>query len=241
MFVLLLNSIVFAEVKTMTVQFKSGSETVSAYLAVPEGKGKHPALIVIHEWWGLNDWIKDNAKMFAQNGYVALAVDLYRGKVATDKDTAHELSRGLPEDQALRDLKAAFSYLKSRKDVNAKKIGVIGWCMGGGYSLQTAIAIPELSASVIAYGRLVTDAALVKKIKAPVLGIFGALDKGISVDSVRAFEKRMKDNKKRIQIHIYDEAGHAFMNPNNTSGYNKDKANEAWSVIFTFLEKNLTP
>ena len=103
--------------KTETVTYKSGSDTVSGYLALPSGTGKHPAIIVIHEYWGLNDWVKDEARKFADQGYVALAVDLYRGTVATDPDTAHQLMRGLPDDRGLRDLEAAYAYLAARPDL----------------------------------------------------------------------------------------------------------------------------
>src|SRR6266478_9109000 len=99
--------------KTETVSYKSGDETVSGYLALPDGAGKHPAVIVIHEWWGLNDWVKEQAQKYAAQGYVALAVYLYRGKVATNQDEAHVLMRGLPDDRGMRDLEAAFTYLSS--------------------------------------------------------------------------------------------------------------------------------
>ncbi|HEX6178539.1 MAG TPA: dienelactone hydrolase family protein, partial [Thermoanaerobaculia bacterium] len=105
----------------------------SGYLAVPPATGKKPAVIVIQEWWGVDDWIREQTDRFAQQGYVALAVDLYRGKSAKDPDEAHELMRGMPEDRAMADLKAAFNYLASREDVEPSAIGVIGWCMGGGY------------------------------------------------------------------------------------------------------------
>jgi carboxymethylenebutenolidase len=132
--------------KSQTVSFKSGDETVSAHLTLPDGTGKHPAVIVIHEWWGLNDWVKEQAQNLAQEGYVALAVDLYRGKSATTRDEAHELSRGLPQDRGVRDLKAALDYLAARPDVKPDKIGSTGWCMGGGYSVQLALAEPRLAA-----------------------------------------------------------------------------------------------
>lgn len=103
--------------KTQTVQFSAPDGTVSGFLAVPATAGKHPALVVVHEWWGLTDWVKGETEKFAQQGYVALAVDLYRGKVTNDPMEAHELMRGLPEDRAVSDLKAAFDYLAARKDV----------------------------------------------------------------------------------------------------------------------------
>ena len=139
------------------VSYKSDGETVSGFLVTPEGKGPFPAIVMIHEWWGLNDQVKGEAKKLAKEGYVVLAVDLYRGKVTTDPDEAHELLRGLPEDRAVRDLLAAVSYLKTLPNVKKDKIGSIGWCMGGGYSLSLAVNSPDLASCVIYYGRLITD------------------------------------------------------------------------------------
>jgi len=148
---------VFAgNITEQTVSFQSGADTVSAFIARPEGDGPYPALIVIHEWWGLNDWVMENSREFAEKGYVALAVDLYRGKVADDPDFAHELSRALPQDRALRDMMAAIDYLRRQHFVIDNKIGSIGWCMGSGYSLQLALNA-DTAATVVAYGRLVTD------------------------------------------------------------------------------------
>lgn len=208
--------------KTETVSYKSGDEAVTGYLALPDSAGLHPAIVVIHEWWGLNDWVKEQAQKFAQQGYVALAVDLYRGKVADNPGEAHELMRGMPQDRAVRDLVAAFDYLASRPDVNKAKIGSVGWCMGGGLSLQLAIHEPRLAACVVNYGAMPTDAADIQKIQAPVLGNFGAEDRGISPDAVHAFEKAMKAAGKTIDAKIYDGAGHAFKNPNNKQGYRQD-------------------
>lgn len=228
-----------ASVKAENVTFKSGEETVTGYLAVPESKGPHPALVVIHEWYGLNDWVKEQARKFAQNGYVALAVDLYRGKVASDPGEAHELSRGLAEDRAVRDMKAAVDYLAARTDVEKKKIGSVGWCMGGGYSLNLALNEPRLAACVINYGHLVTEPAEIQKIHAPILGNFGALDRGITPDDVRKFESALKSAGKSIDVKIYNGAGHAFENPNNKSGYRPEAAGDAWNRMVSFFNKTL--
>ena len=118
-------------VKTETVSFPSRDETATGYLAVPGSPGRHPGLVVIQEWWGLNDWVKEQAHKFAEQGFVALAPDLYRGKVAADPATAHELSRGMPQDRAIADMKGAFAYLAARSDVDSSKIGSVGWCMRG--------------------------------------------------------------------------------------------------------------
>ncbi|MGC2819602.1 MAG: dienelactone hydrolase family protein, partial [Candidatus Sulfotelmatobacter sp.] len=147
-----------------SVSYKSGDDTVQGVLYTPSGKGPFPAIIVIHEWWGLNDWVKDQASKLADQGYEALAIDLYRGKVATTPEVAHELMRGVPDDRANRDLEAAFNFLQSQPNVKKNRIGAIGWCMGGGYALDVAIDEPTLAADVINYGHLVTDPDTIKKI-----------------------------------------------------------------------------
>src|ERR1700740_3299935 len=134
-FLLLLSMGSFAATAS-EVSYKSGDETVKGLLYTPVGRGPFPAIVVIHEWWGLNDWVKEQASKLADQGYAALAVDLYRGKVADNPNTAHELMRGVPEDRAARDLHAAVEYLKSQSNVKKDRIGSIGWCMGGGYSLN---------------------------------------------------------------------------------------------------------
>jgi carboxymethylenebutenolidase len=226
--------------KTQTVEFPSGKETVSGFLALPDKPGQYPALVVIHEWWGLNDWVKEQTEKLAAQGYVALAVDLYRGKSASDPSEAHELMRGLPQDRAIRDMQAAYTYLTTRKDVKSDKIGSIGWCMGGGLALQLAIHEPHLAACVVNYGSLPTDPNDIQQIGAPVLGNFGADDKGITPADVEAFEKTMKGMNRRIDVKIYPGAGHAFENPNNTSGYRPEAAADAWARTIAFLHRALT-
>jgi len=222
------------------VSYKSGDETVNAVMYTPSaGKGPYPALVVIHEWWGLNDWVKEQAQKLADQGYVTLAIDLYRGKVATTPDEAHELMRGVPDDRAQRDLLAAYDYLASQKNVKPTNIGSIGWCMGGGYSLNLALAQPKLKACVINYGHLATDQNALSKVNAAILGIFGGQDRGIPPESVRAFESQLKKLGKTVEIKIYPDAGHAFENPNNKSGYRAEDAKDAWQRTVAFLEQYL--
>lgn len=221
------------------VSYKSGDETVQGVLYAPPGNGPFPALVVIHEWWGLNDWVKEQASKLSDQGYVALAIDLYRGKVATTPDEAHEIMRGVPEDRAKRDLNAAFEFLASQPSVKKNRIGAIGWCMGGGYALDLALQQPTLAADVINYGHLATDRDTLKKINAPVLGIFGALDHGITPDDVHKFGAMMDELGKKIEIKIYDDAGHAFENPNNKDGYRAVDAADAWNRTVKFLAANL--
>ncbi|MGA2960173.1 MAG: dienelactone hydrolase family protein [Candidatus Korobacteraceae bacterium] len=221
------------------VTYKSGDETVKAVLYTPQGKGPFPALVVIHEYWGLTPWVKEQAAKLADQGYVALAIDLYRGKWTTSPDEAHELMRGVPEDRANSDLKAAFNYLASQKNVAAKRIGAIGWCMGGGYALDLALSEPRLAASVINYGHLASERSTLEKIQAPILGSFGGQDRGIPADSVRKFEQQMKALGKSVEIKIYPDAGHAFENPNNKAGYREADAKDAWDRTITFLAAKL--
>jgi carboxymethylenebutenolidase len=222
-----------------SVSYKSGDETVRGMLYTPVGKGPFPALIVIHEWWGLNDWVKEQASKLADQGYVTLAVDLYRGKVATTPEEAHEIMRGVPEDRAKRDLHSAFEYLQSQNNVKADRIGSIGWCMGGGYSLDVALQEPVLAAAVINYGHLAVDEGSLKKINAPILGIFGGQDRGIPVDDVKKFEQTLRQLDKKIEVQIYLNAGHAFENPNNKAGYRAEDASDAWNRTVTFLSGTL--
>jgi carboxymethylenebutenolidase len=222
-----------------TVSYKSGDETVQGIVYTPAGSGPFPAMIVIHEYWGLNDWVKEQSSKLADEGYVALAVDLYRGKVATTPDMAHEIMRGVPEDRAKRDLHAAFEFLASQPNVKKDRIGAIGWCMGGGYSLDVALQEPTLAADVINYGHLATDRDALKKINAPILGLFGAQDHGITPDDVRKFGETLDQLGKQIQVKIYEDAGHAFENPNNKDGYRAADAADAWKRTLDFLAATL--
>jgi carboxymethylenebutenolidase len=223
------------------VTFPSGDSTGQGLLYLPHGAGPHAALIVIHEWWGLNDWIKHEAAGYASQGYVALAVDLYHGKVADTADLAHELSRGLPEDQGVRDLRAAFQWLRARKDVDPSRIGAVGWCMGGGFAIELAVAAPDLKAVAVNYGALPTDKSALARIHAAVLGNFGGEDRGIPPDAVHAFDASMRSLGKPVNVKIYPDAGHAFENPNNSTGYRPADAADALVRIDRFFAQTLKP
>jgi len=237
--VVLLFSISLLAADAKNVSYKSGDETVQGILYAPAGKGPFPGIVVIHEFWGLNDWVKEQASKLADQGYAALALDLYRGKVATTPEEAHELMRGVPEDRAARDLHAAVEFLKSQKNVKKDRIGSIGWCMGGGYSLDLALQEPTLRAAVIHYGHLATDPEQLKKINAAILGVFGGQDRGIAVEDVKKFEQTLKQLGKKVEIVIYPDAGHAFENPNNKAGYRPEDAADAWKRTVDFLARTL--
>ncbi len=221
------------------VGFPSGDSTAHGLLYLPAGHGPHPALILIHEWWGLNDWVTQQAARYSGEGYVVLAVDLYRGKVATDTETAHELMRGLPQDQGVRDLVSAVHFIEARKDVQRYRVGAVGWCMGGTYAALIAVAAPSLRAVAINYGALPTEKSQLAKIHAAILGNFGALDQGIPPQAVHAFQSAMESLGKHVDVKIYPDAGHAFENPNNTAGYKPQDAADAISRMDAFFAAKL--
>jgi len=213
---------------------------VTGYLAKPkESTEGLPGIIVIHEWWGLNDNIRTMADKLADNGYVALAVDLYQGKVAETPENAKKyMMESMDRSEMLiENLKGAYAYLKEEN--NVMKVGTIGWCFGGGWSLNTAINLPrEIDATVIYYGRLVTDSDKLEPLKMPILGIFGAEDQGIPVENVRAFESVLNEVDKDASIHIYEGANHAFANPSGTR-YDQEAAEDAWEKTINFFNENL--
>jgi carboxymethylenebutenolidase len=242
---LVLASPAFAQVKTSEIKIKSGDGEFTAYVAQPEGKGPFPGVVVIQEWWGLNDWIKDNAKRIAAKGYVAIAPDLYHGKVTDDPKIASQLIKGLPKDRAVADLKATVAALADMPNVKKERIGSIGWCMGGGYSLELAINDSHIKACVMCYGRVVSDQSALKKLNATVLGVFGENDKGIPARGVREFEAALKEaGKPAEKINIYEGAGHGFMRAmngkNENPEYRAEATKDAWSQIDAFFNKMLT-
>jgi len=219
---------------------EAGGKPLHGTLARPKNaKGPLPGLIVIHEWWGLNDNIRQMAKRLAGEGYTALAVDLYGGQVAEQPDRAMQLMKGVQENPgpAEANLRAAYEYLETKQ--KAPKIGVIGWCFGGGWSLNTALLLPDkIDATVIYYGHLETDKEKLRPLRMPVIGFFGGKDQSIPPDSVRAFEKAMKELGKDVRVYIYNDASHAFANPSG-GNYNATAARDAWTKTTAFLANHL--
>jgi len=228
-----------AEVETQTVAYATvNGQQVQGHLARPVGaEGPLPGIIVIHEWWGLNDNIRSMAEQLAGEGYRALAVDLYGGASASTPEEAQKLMAASLEkrEELTANLKQAYAYLSDR----GQKVGTIGWCFGGGWSLVTALALPEdIDATVIYYGRLVTDSGELQKLRMPILGFFGAEDQGIPVESVKAFESALKELGKNVSIDIYEGADHAFANPSGQN-YQPEPATDAWKKTLAFFEKHL--
>ena len=201
---------------------------------------KLPGVVMIHENKGLNENIKNMANLLAKNGYVVLAVDLFKGEVTTDRNRSSELTQQIRDNQdiATSNLKSAVKYLSSLPNVYPEKIVSLGWCFGGGQSLQIALNSQDhpLAATIIYYGRLVTDNATLASIKWPVLGIFGDQDMSIQVDVVKAFESALKSNGTPYEIYIYKGVGHAFANPSGDN-YAPKETQDAWQKTLSFLKK----
>ncbi|HEY0512994.1 MAG TPA: dienelactone hydrolase family protein [Thermoanaerobaculia bacterium] len=218
---------------------EAGGKTLHGYAARPKGApGNLPGLIVIHEWWGLNDNIRAMTRRLAGEGYQALAVDLYGGSHADTPDQATKLMSAVLQNPApaQENLRRAAAWLEAK---GVKKLGVVGWCFGGGWSLNTTLLMPDkIDATVIYYGRLETDPAKLATIKHPVIGFFGADDKSIPVDSIRQFEAALKKQGTPVEIKIYEGAGHAFANPSG-GNYRPDAARDSWQRTTAFLARNL--
>ncbi|HEY3378412.1 MAG TPA: dienelactone hydrolase family protein [Armatimonadota bacterium] len=207
------------------------------YFVPGSGGKKLPGIVMIHEWWGLNSNIKAEADKYGHAGYNVLAVDLF-GKVATTADEATKLVQGLDQQAATAQLLAAADYLRTRRDSNGR-VGSLGWCFGGGQSLNLALHDPKLNAAVIYYGQPVTDPQQLAKIKAPMLGHFGETDQSIPLARVTAFNQALTAAGVRHTIYTYPGAGHAFANPTNTSAYQRDAAVKANKRTEAFLKKYL--
>ena len=209
-----------------------------AYLSLPKGaKAPMPALVVVHEWWGLNDNVKLWADRFAAEGYAALAVDLYEGTVAKTSDEAMAAMRKVDEKKAVETMRAAVAFLKTDPRVQSAKIASVGWCFGGGMSLKLALAEPELTAAVMYYGHPVTEPEKLASLRAPLLGVFGTKDKSIPPEVVKQFEDALTAAKKEHKIQSY-EAEHAFANPSNPK-YDEKNAAAAYEETRAFLAQHL--
>ena len=209
-----------------------------AYLALPPGaKVPLPAIVVIHEWWGLNDHVKHWADRLASDGYAAVAVDLYGGVVATTPDQAMSAMKSVDKDRSLQTMLAAYRFLAEDPRIQARHRASIGWCFGGGKSLQLALHAPELDAAVMYYGQPVMDAKTLASLHAPLLGIFASRDQSFTPAIVKEFDEALTAAGKQHTILSYD-AEHAFANP-SSGRYDERSAGEAWEHVRAFLAENL--
>lgn len=221
------------------VSYLAGQDGVIGYMAKPNLKGKLPAVILIHEWWGLNDNIKQTAEKFAKQGYVALAVDLYNGRSAETPDEARELATEVRGDMdgAFANLTAAVEYLKTQPEVSTQRMASIGWCFGGGWSYEMAKNDLGVRASVIYYGHFNPEDDL-EQMKATLQGHFGEDDMSIAIDGVREFQAKLQTLNGDHEVYIYPNSDHAFANE-ESDRYNQEAAELAWERTLKFLEEQL--
>jgi len=232
-----------ANLQNKTVEYFQDAQ---GYLVYPVSSNdtvskKLPAVVMIHEWWGLNENIKNMANLLAKQGFVVLAADLYKGEVADNPERAMELVQIARNNQniSINNLQSAVKYLSLLPNVDSSKIASLGWCFGGGQSLQLALNSQEhpLAATILYYGTpLVTDKALLSKIKWPVLGIFGDKDQAIPVEEINQFGTSLNQSGITNNIHIYKGLGHAFANPSGDN-YAPKETEDAWQKTLSFLKK----
>lgn len=214
-----------------------GGNKVQAHLAMPEGEGPFPSVVLIHEWWGLNDQIKAVATELSNLGFMALAVDLYKGGVADTREDAMALMQAVNEDEANDTLTGWINWLRRHQQSNGK-VGTMGWCFGGGWSLNASMETP-VDATIIYYGNVTRTPKQLSRLQGPVLGHFGTLDKSIDEAMVGGFERAMAEAGKaeQLEVHWY-VADHAFANPTGAR-YDADDAALAWSRSVSFLHRHL--
>lgn len=208
----------------------------NGFLARPAKGGDYPGVIMVHEWWGLNNHIKGQARELAKEGYIVLAVDLFKGEVAETPARAEELVGQVVQEEAMANMKMAADWLRSK---GVSKIVSLGWCFGGRKSIEFALSGEPLAATVIYYGQLETDIEKVRTVSWPVLGIFGEKDSSIPVSSVREFESALDSLGVYNEIYVYPEVGHAFANPSGDN-YHPDETRDAWAKTITFLKEQLS-
>ena len=216
-------------------------KSVNGYLAEPAAGAKAPGMVVIQEWWGLNDQIKGVADRLAKAGYRALVPDLYRGKTALDAKEANHLMTGLNfGDAAGQDIRGAVQYLKQ----SSPKVGVTGFCMGGALTVLSAVNVPEADAGVIWYGYPPLEYVDAKKIKTPLLGHWAKQDQAFAISGVDALEKKLREANVKFEFHRYD-CKHAFANETadqkklDMLKYDPKAAELAWQRTMDFLAKQL--
>lgn len=214
------------------------NELVYGYFAAPEDMFEPlPAVIMIHEWWGLNDNVRAMADRLAAEGYIVFAVDLYAGQTAESPAGARDLMMAVNPDEARKNIEAAYSFIEL--GTGAPKIASLGWCFGGMWSLNAAMLFPdELDAAVIYYGRVTDDEESLRPINAPILGLFAEDDQGIDVETVYAFRRTLQRLRKDYIVHVYPDVGHAFANPTGQR-YNEEAATDAWRRTLNFLKLHL--
>jgi carboxymethylenebutenolidase len=224
---------------TQHISFPANGGGAQGFLAVPEGAGPHRAVVVIQEWWGLNEHIMTVARRFAEAGYVALAPDLYHGEVTSEPDDARRLAMQLQLPEATKEMAGAAAYLAARNDVAPPKVGVIGFCMGGSLALLLGATSPHVGAVASFYGGREIPEAQLRAITAPVLAIFGEEDESIPPERHAALDRTFLDTGLTHAIYVYPGAPHAFFNDDRPEVYRPLAAQDAWMRTLAWFEKYL--
>ncbi len=221
------------------IHFPSNGRSGSAYLALP-ASGRGPAVIVIQEWWGLVDHIKDVAERFAREGFVALAPDMYHGQATTSPDEAGKLMMALRIDGVEKDLRGAIDHVLGLPETSSRTVGTVGFCMGGQLSLYAACANPKVGACVIYYGVHPNVKPAIPHLTAPVLGFFAERDAFVTPDVARKLEAELKAAGKQVEFIIYPRTDHAFFNDTRPDVYNAAAATDSWNRVLAFYRRHLT-
>lgn len=219
--------------------------TLTGYMARPsahdtlDGEEALPGVVVVHEWWGLNDNIKAMTRRLAGQGYTALAVDLYGDRVAQESSDARQLVEEAMQDRGalLANIEAAIGYLDER---GSDRVAILGWCFGGTVTMSSVVALDDrLEAAVIYYGQPVTSRQTLSTVETPILAFFGGQDSSIPADSARVFKEILEETNANSSVYLYDEAGHAFANPSGRN-YVPEAAADAWVKTIDFLRDELS-
>lgn len=231
-----------ASIRDTMVQYPSGNVTMKAFVAAPQTTEKRPAVIVAQEWWGLTDHIKDIARRYAAEGYVAIAPDLYSRlgyALTTDAGEAGKLMNALKQEDGLSDLNATVAYLKSLSEVDGTRIGVTGFCMGGSYALMLPCVNPAIKAAVPFYGQVPNPDIPLQKLACPVLYLYGEDDGWITKADVQRLAAALKTYNKPGEIKTYPGAPHAFFRDTDPSVYRPEAAKDAWGRTKVFFKQQL--
>jgi carboxymethylenebutenolidase len=221
------------------VEFESNGGTAPGYLAVPDS-GRGPATVVMQEWWGVDEHIRDVCDRLSREGFLALAPDLYRGKTTDQPDEAQQMMMALSMEQAEKDMRGAVDFLAAHEGFEGKGVGSVGFCLGGGLSVWAASANPKVAAAVTYYYVMPHGKPDFSKIRGPVLGHFGEGDEFVPVEAAKALEQEMRDAGVDVEFVFYPGAGHAFFNDTDRLGtYDPEAAERSWRLTLEFFRKNL--
>jgi carboxymethylenebutenolidase len=230
-----------AVLRTSRVDLQINGDGAYAFVAQPDDNQKHPGIVLIQEWWGIESHVVDLAQKLATEGFVVAVPDLYHGKVATEPNDAQRMKMLISSnvDKAAREIIGALETVKAMPNVEPKKLGLMGFCIGGFMTYTVASRYPDLGAVVPFYGADYDPTpSEVAKVNAPVLAFYGRQDKSIPLEQVQKIERLYTEASKDYTVKVYD-AGHAFLNPDHGMG-NEKAATEAWSLAMQFLKKHLT-